>query len=176
VDQIVHMPGFWPDYATLKGGSTAKYLITEDDARVAARRQIVVITTLGELLAMTDKMKDPAIAKKLVGVAKNNVELLRRHSVRIAIGSDQFRMDSAEEALQLMKHGLFDTRSMLTAWCSLTPRVIFPKRKVGELKDGYEANFIVLESDPMSTPEALVAPPVMVFKHGKQILNGTVAK
>jgi hypothetical protein len=36
------------------------------------------------------------------------------------------------------------------------------------LKDGDEANFIVLESDPMSTPEALVVPRVVVFMHGMQ--------
>jgi imidazolonepropionase-like amidohydrolase len=34
-------------------------------------------------------------------------------------------------------------------WCETTAATIFPKRKIGHLKDGYEANFLVLTANPL---------------------------
>ena len=34
-------------------------------------------------------------------------------------------------------------------WCETTAATIFPKRKIGHLKDGYEASFLVLGGDPL---------------------------
>ena len=169
VDQVGHMPGFWPDDETLNGGPVTKYLISEADARLAARKKIVVITTLGEMLATADTKPDRKTADRLIAMAKDNLEMLQRHGVRIAIGSDQYRKNSREEAFQLMRHDLFETRSMLNAWCSLTPQIIFPRRKIGVLKDGYEANLSVLQKDPLGSSEALVSKPEMVFKAGNLI-------
>lgn len=169
VDQVGHMPGFWPDQEVLNGGPVTKYLIAETDARLAARKKIIVITTLGEMLAKMDSLPDRKSAGQIVGIARDNLETLRRHGVRIAIGSDQYRKNSMDEAFQLMKHGLLDTTSTLNAWCSLTPQIIFPHRKLGILRDGYEANFSVLHNDPLASPEALVTKPEMVFKAGNLI-------
>jgi imidazolonepropionase-like amidohydrolase len=35
-------------------------------------------------------------------------------------------------------------------WSVTTPRAIFPKRSIGELRDGYEASFLVLRADPLA--------------------------
>ena len=32
---------------------------------------------------------------------------------------------------------------------TLTPKTIFPNRKIGELKNGYEATFLVLNDNPL---------------------------
>jgi imidazolonepropionase-like amidohydrolase len=34
-------------------------------------------------------------------------------------------------------------------WCETTAETIFPKRKIGRLRDGYEASFLVLASNPL---------------------------
>jgi imidazolonepropionase-like amidohydrolase len=34
-------------------------------------------------------------------------------------------------------------------WCETTAATIFPKRKLGHLKDGYVANFLVLTGNPL---------------------------
>lgn len=175
VDQIAHMPGFWPDEESQKGGSMAKYLIRPADARLAAKKKIIVITTLMETLERADQSSDRNLADNMIATARHNFDLLRRNGVPIAIGSDQFRKDTADEALQLMKHGFLSTAEMLNAWCSLTPRIIFPNRRVGALRDGFEANFSVLRADPLSSPEALVTLPQLVFKRGK-LIGGTEAK
>ena len=38
----------------------------------------------------------------------------------------------------------FDNVTLLKMWCETTAATIFPKRKIGQLKNGYEANFLVL--------------------------------
>ena len=35
-------------------------------------------------------------------------------------------------------------------WFETTAETIFPKRKIGHLKDGYEASFLVLNADPIA--------------------------
>jgi imidazolonepropionase-like amidohydrolase len=35
-------------------------------------------------------------------------------------------------------------------WCETTAAAIFPQRKIGHLKEGYEASFLVLSGDPLA--------------------------
>jgi imidazolonepropionase-like amidohydrolase len=39
---------------------------------------------------------------------------------------------------------------MLEAWCTRTPQGIFPNRKIGALRDGYEGSFVVLDANPLT--------------------------
>ena len=34
-------------------------------------------------------------------------------------------------------------------WCTITAVTIFPRRQIGRLKDGYEASFLVLSTNPI---------------------------
>jgi predicted amidohydrolase YtcJ len=45
--------------------------------------------------------------------------------------------------------GAFDKLTLLKMWTETTPRVIFPKRKIGLLREGYEASFLALEGNPI---------------------------
>lgn len=38
---------------------------------------------------------------------------------------------------------------LLKIWSETTPRAIFPQRNIGALEEGYEANSIVLEGNPI---------------------------
>jgi imidazolonepropionase-like amidohydrolase len=78
-----------------------------------------------------------------------NLQLLKRHNVRIAVGSDSYRQTSLAEVLNLRKLGVFDNHALLKMWCETTAITIFPKRKIGYLKDGYEASFLVLNDNPL---------------------------
>lgn len=79
----------------------------------------------------------------------HNLQLLKKHGVPIAIGSDEFRETSLLEAMKLYKLKVFDNVTLLKMWCETTVATIFPQRKVGHLKDGYEASFLVLSGDPL---------------------------
>lgn len=75
--------------------------------------------------------------------------VLHRHGVKIAIGSDSFRQTSQPEALAIHRLGAFDSLTLLKLWCENTAWTIFPKRRIGHLKEGYEASFVALADDPL---------------------------
>jgi imidazolonepropionase-like amidohydrolase len=56
----------------------------------------------------------------------------------------------------------------LHAWREVTPQAIFHGRKIGRIKDGHEANLVMLPSNPL--PDFTVVKDVRVrFKHGLEI-------
>ncbi len=151
VDEINHLPGFRPDRNNVANYTNlAQYRIAEADAKLAGRKQIVVVTTIGETVEETfsDKFGERerlAVRSMLV----QNLQLLHKRHVPIAIGSDNFRQTALVEALSLAKLQAFDNLTLLKMWCETTAATIFPKRKIGHLKDGYEANFLVLTRNPL---------------------------
>jgi imidazolonepropionase-like amidohydrolase len=80
----------------------------------------------------------------------NNINILRRHSVPLLIGSDLMGGTAATEIAALAGSGLFTNLELLRMWSVTTPQSIFPKRRLGVLADGYEASFLVLRADPSS--------------------------
>ena len=79
-----------------------------------------------------------------------NLRLLKAAGVRIAIGSDNYGNTARSEALYLSDLGVFSNLELLKLWAETTPAVIFPRRKIGLLQDGYEASFLVLPADPLA--------------------------
>ena len=53
------------------------------------------------------------------------------------------------EAEHLHSLGVFDPLALLKLWTEDTPRAIFPLRRIGFLRDGYEASFLALEGSPL---------------------------
>ena len=151
-DEINHTPGFRPegnDFANYR--ELARYEIAESDARLAARRRVVVVTTMGTSinLSFDEKVTSPELRAAVREMLARNLRLLHRHGVPIAIGSDSFRQTSVPEALSLHRLRVFDNLTLLKMWCETTAAAIFPKRKIGHLKPGYEASFLVLGGDPL---------------------------
>ena len=82
-------------------------------------------------------------------IIRYNLGMLKEHGVSIAIGSDKWSETSQEEAAYLASLGIFSNLELLQMWCELTPRMIFPHRKLGYLREGFEASFLVLADDPL---------------------------
>ena len=152
VDEINHLPGFRPDRNDVANYvNLARYRIADADAKLAGKNKIVVVTTIGETVEQTFNEKNPESARLAVrSMLVQNLQLLQKHQVPIAIGSDSFRQTALVEALSLAKLQAFDNLTLLKMWCETTAAAIFPKRKIGHLKDGYEANFLVLTGDPLA--------------------------
>jgi imidazolonepropionase-like amidohydrolase len=154
VDEINHLPGFRPEkndpanYQNLSG-----YEISEADARLAARNHVVVITTIGDTLEginqIDERSSRASLAKAVRDLFSANLQLLAKHHVQIAIGSDSYAKTSLPEAISLHGLKIFDNLTLLKMWCEATPQTIFPNRRIGQLRDGYEASFLVLGSDPL---------------------------
>jgi hypothetical protein len=152
VDEINHMPGFRPEKDDwTKFRDSSRYRISETDARLAARKRVVVVTTLVSAIevALGDREGERQLADAVRKLLVHNLLTLKKHGVRIAIGSDSYRQTSLVEALNLYKLKVFDNLTLLKMWCETTVATIFPRRKIGHLKEGYEASFLVLNADPL---------------------------
>jgi imidazolonepropionase-like amidohydrolase len=152
VDEINHLPGFRPERNDMANYTNlSRYEISEADAKLAAQKEIVVVTTIGESVEETFNEKHNERDRLAVrSMLIQNLHLLQKRHVSIAVGSDSFRQTALAEALSLAKLQAFDNLTLLKMWCEATAATIFPKRKIGYLKDGYEANFLVLTGNPLT--------------------------
>ncbi len=147
-DEIMHLPGTGYE----PGSPIEQFQITRADAETAAKAHIPVTTTVTWLGEMKDK--DPEhyqVARDQIVVP--NLKLLRAAGVKLLVGSDTFRRDIVPELEVLKSLGIFSDAELLRMDATLTAQATFPTRKIGELHDGYEANFIVLDQDPVANLE-----------------------
>ncbi len=142
VDEMGHMPG----YGIRAGEDVSVYRIADADIQLAAKRHVPVQATAG---IYVDAQTSAADLKARQGSQIDNLRRLKKAGVVILIGSDHYGQDSVHEADYLQSLGVWDNREMLTMWSTATPKDVFPKRKIGELKEGYEASFLVLAGDPL---------------------------
>jgi hypothetical protein len=149
VDEINHIPGFRGDEHT-RISQPARYEVTNADAKLAAARGVVVVTTLGGFTAYDLHGPDSLTRRAADALATRNLRVLRDAGVHLAVGSDSYRDDSVQEAAYLATLGVFTPLELLRLWSEATPRAIFPRRRVGCLDDGCEASFLVLAADPSS--------------------------
>lgn len=134
-DEIAHLPG-----------TRAPTFIDPSDAKLAAEKGIVVVTTA--CLALRLKQQSD-LFEKIRAAQKTNLALLHKSGVKLAIGSDEPDQTSLGEVEYLKELGVFDNRALLKMWSETAAQTIFPARKVGALREGYEASFIALEGDPL---------------------------
>lgn len=136
--------------------------LTLADIRLAARKKVVVIPTaqLGKIQA-TDYAADgkQTLAaerfRRVIERQKRVLNLMLRNGVTIALGSDYFGRTLSGELWYLHDNGIFDDVTLLRVAVENTPQVIFPNRKVGRLREGYEASFLVLNGNPLENFERL---------------------
>jgi hypothetical protein len=151
-DLIAPLPGFWPDAVRIKERGSGIYRISEDAARRAARQGTVVITTVGEVLRMN---ATPDARAQVVDVLRWNFDILKRHGVKIAIGSDQFRSTSVPEALAIAQAGLMTSAEVLQSLSVTTPAAIFPQRAPFGLAEGAPASFIAFDRNPLEELDSI---------------------
>jgi hypothetical protein len=150
VDEINHMPGFRYS-ADLEQHPVSDFQISEADATLAARRGTYVVTTL----AGATQQIDPNLRQQQDALNTRNLALLLKHRVKLALGSDAYRADTLPEALYILSLRVIDIRTLLNIWCTTTAEAIFPQRRIGYLKEGYEASFLVLPRDPLDDFSAI---------------------
>ena len=147
-DQIAHMPGFRGD-ERVQLADPAPYTLSDADARAAAQRGVVVVTTLGGAAELDPAGSDSVTRRALDALNRRNLTTLLRAGVRLAIGSDSYRDDSKAEAQYLHTLGVLSDSALVQLWSSETPRAIFPGRRIGTLAAGDEASFLALACDPL---------------------------
>lgn len=131
--------------------------ITSEDAKLAAKNHTAVITTTLSHRP-TDSVKNPS------AVYRDNLATLYNNGVTIALGTDSHR-SVLEEAQNILSLQVIDSRAVLNLATQTTAEIIFPNRKIGQLADGYEANFIVVDANPLED-FAVFRKPVLLVKKG----------
>ena len=118
--------------------------VRPEDARLAAQRGTVVITT------MNVSTRAPAPLLPLIRAAQSaTLRTLIDSGVTVAIGSDNVGDSSVLEAEHLQSLAVVGRLALLKLWAEVTPRSIFPQRPIGFLREGYEASFLALEGNPL---------------------------
>ena len=124
----------------------------EVDAVVVRPRlaqRVVVVTTLVGAISRIFAPQEGDRTEEIRATLTHNLELLHKHGVLLAMGSDSYSHTAQAEALALKQLGVFDTLTLLKMWCETTPAAILPNRKLGALREGYEASFLVLPGNPL---------------------------
>lgn len=141
VDEMAHLPGYYVGI----NENILMYALSPEDAKETARRGVHVTPTA----SLTDYMPRLDEKQKTQTNQIRNLKLLKDAGVQFGIGTDSYGTDSLREALYLSKLGLWNELEMLKLWCETTPRSIFRHRKIGYLREGYEASFLVLDKNPL---------------------------
>jgi hypothetical protein len=148
VDEMAHLPGYYVP----AGSPPALTRLSDGDVALAARRRVKVIATAG--IEVTEKTS----AEERLGIRTaelDNLTRLKSAGVTILVGSDWYGSDTQHEIGYLHDLGVWSNAELLTMYAVSTPKDIFPKRKIGELKPGYEASFLVLGGDPLTDWSAM---------------------
>lgn len=148
VDQIGHTPGFRGNEQT-KLPHLERYELSDADAAQAAKQGTFVVTTLGGVAGVSPTGPDSLMRRAADSLFKLNLRVMKKHRVRVIVGSDSYRTTSVPEAMYLASLGVYSNAELLKLWSEDTPRAIFPKRRIGRLEPGYEASFLVLDEDPI---------------------------
>ena len=148
VDEIGHTPGFRGD----EHGNLPRvepYQLSDADAERAARQGTYVVTTLGGIAEPQNRV-DNVMRRRADSLFTFNLRMLKKHGVRVIVGSDSYRNTSVPEAMYLASLGVYTNAELLKVWSEATPRAIFPNRRIGRLAPGYEASFVALDGDPIA--------------------------
>lgn len=143
VDEIGHLPG----YGLLATEHVKDYRVADEDIALMAKRGVPVQLTAG--LATTEATPAADLAARQ-GSQRDNMKRMKAAGVVMLVGSDRYGSDSLHEVDYLHALGVWSNSELLRMWAVSTPQMIFPKRKIGVLGEGYEASFLVLTGDPLA--------------------------
>jgi imidazolonepropionase-like amidohydrolase len=138
------------------------YRLTPEDAQAAVRAHVKVTTTLVNLPARSNA----ALVRDQIAIP--NLKLLKAAGVPILVGSDEFNQDVLPEVFVLRDLGVFSNAELLNMVTRDTAQDIFPGRKLGLLAEGYEADFLVLDRDPIASLDNLRSITLRV-KQGRRV-------
>lgn len=160
VDMVMHLPSF-PDpldrqaaYAN-KANWEQRYTISDSDIKLAGERGVILVTTAASGSAENFEKPNPLSSmneneKRFRKITIRNLQHLKDAGVKLAVGTDTTAGAGALAEVNFLREtGVFSNLELLKMWSETTPKVIFPQRKIGALKEGYEANFLVLGRNPI---------------------------
>jgi hypothetical protein len=158
-DGVVGMPGNTWDGA----GDSKAFELEDADLKKIAKKKMVVVPMFAQ--ARTNGRPNDAVTQ----LQRRTFQRMIAAGVLVAAGSNDIQRSARGEAMYWNTIGEIDNVSMIKSLCEVTPKAIFPNRKIGRIADGFEANFLVLEGNPEQTIMFLNA-------HRLKVKNGLLIK
>jgi len=163
VDEMAHLPGMFLNNET---DSDQMYEVSLGDAKLAARHKVFIIPTANRIV-----LSPPEQQARLKRIMAKNIALLKKYGLKFGVGTDWVGKTSLVEAMYLKELGVFSNLELLKSLCEETPHDIFPQRKIGQLRPGFEASFIVLIGNPIESFDQVKSVRLR-FKQGQLITLG----
>lgn len=145
VDEINHLPGYQVRW---RGGYTADYYKLDKTLVRLLKKKRVHVDPTYSLLKTELKPMSEAQHLAQMELQKQNLRLLKKYKIPVTIGCDSYNLTAKTEIEYLHLLDVYSNLELLKMWCETTPQAIFPGRKIGALKEGYEASFLLLKTDP----------------------------
>jgi imidazolonepropionase-like amidohydrolase len=142
-DVLAHSVGYG-----IPPGHEADFRISDAVARLVAQHDAVVIPTAAVEADFRASPDSAGLTRDLT-VQRENLRLLTKYGVRIAVGPDMYGWTARREVDALRRLAVWNDRTLLRMWYETTPRSIYPGRKIGRLAEGYEASFLALARNPL---------------------------
>jgi imidazolonepropionase-like amidohydrolase len=157
VDVLAHLPGYaWNGDANTK----SEIALTKKDLNLFKKAQLTVIPTfsLDGTKTYDSNGVETINSKNYKKVRAYKTKILRQLNtadIPIALGTDSYGSTVMPEIDALISNNVFSNADLLEILCKTTPQSIFPKRKLGEIREGYEASFLVVEQNPIKNIQAI---------------------
>lgn len=167
VTHFAHMPGYGGGYGKK---DLTQYIIPNSTLQKASKAGVVITPTVSfaKYYAQAWNGKEMAVDSTLLKekqeFLRNQLQRMHSAGINIALGADQNGSTLMEEVKDLMALNAFNNEKLLDIILG-TPRHIFPNRKIGHIREGYEGSFLVLENNPLEEISS-------IFRIVKKVKNG----
>ncbi len=157
VDVFAHMPHYNYFYNRTE---LAQPIFSAEELKIIRQRKIVLIPTLSlteDYAIVRDASNnyhgkfDPVGFNEVLSFQKKTLTTLSQAGFTFAIGSD--RDSVGVEMNYWVKNKVFDAAFTLRTATVTTPQIMYPRRKIGALQEGYETSFLVLSGNPLESFE-----------------------
>jgi imidazolonepropionase-like amidohydrolase len=140
----------------------ADYTFSKAEIKLIKKLKPVIIPTLmvNEDFSIVRNEKnnfkgelDSIIYKRVLNFQRNRIQQLKYFGFAFAIGSD--RDTFLPELIYWLKNNILEKSTVFTIATKITPLLIFPDRKIGEFRNGYEGSLLVFNKNPLEDIEEL---------------------
>lgn len=128
--------------------------ISDSLLQIASKRNISITPTVSFAKYYANKWDGTKMSLDTT-LLNNKYEFIKKQlrrfidaKIKITLGTDQNNATLSEEIADLKQINVFSNSEFLNILVN-TPKEIFPDRKIGEIKDGFEASFLVLKNNPL---------------------------
>lgn len=157
VDALAHLPGYgWNG----KEESKSKYCINKEDIKNFKKANLAIVPTFNYDGTKTYDSN----GNETINIENYNASIqyktwvlkrMKKANIPIGIGADSYGSSVMPEIDALIKNKVYSNRELIEIYSRSTPQLIFPTRKIGEIKEGYEASFLVLKANPLKNIQSI---------------------